>query len=308
MNTPFTYLVNSAKNESDFISGSEPIYQSVPEDKYISFADKDNQYHCHYRKDVASSSDAVEFNLHYHTIYEIFVYVGGRAKFRVGTAEFRLNPYDIIIVPPYTVHAPIPKKGEMFERYVFNIFPNFFTGMDCTEYLEAFDNLSHPKYKIPGHSAQRSGIIDILNFISKEYDSNSKLMRPMVSYKIAELLYVINISEHFEEAEHVNDVVEDMITYIDKNFDSISLVQDVTDNFFYSKNYLCKLFKKSTGITLPRYINMKKMENVEKLYKSGKSLTHACIESGFSGYNNFAYIYKSEFGVSPRKGMAKETI
>ena len=45
------------------------------------------------------------------------------------------------------------------------------------------------------------------------------------------------------------------------------------------------------------------MENVEKMYKQGKSLTLACIESGFKSYDGFAYTYKKEFGTSPKKGL-----
>lgn len=303
MNTAFTYLVSTNKNNNDFIADSQPLFSANSKDKYISSASKENLYHFHYRKDIVDTKLS-GFDLHYHTVYEIFIYIGGKAKYRIGTAEFRLNPYDIIIVPPYTIHTPMPQVGELFERYVFNIFPDFFSYMNCTEYLDAFENMPHLKYKIPGHIVQRSNISDILTFMGKEYNSSNELIQPMMSFKIAELLYLINTFGHFEEAEVANNVVEEMISYIDKNFDSISLVQDVTDNFFYSKNYLSKLFKKTTGITIPQYINMKKMENVEKLYKQGMSLTRACVESGFTGYNNFAYIYKTEFGVSPRKGFA----
>ena len=303
MDRVFTYLVTPTKDRSNYIVDSTPIYQQKPKEKHISFAEKNNLYYFHHRKDDVSIT-SFNFDSHFHTVYEIFIHIGGRVKFRIDTSEFRLNPYDIIIVPPYTVHNPIPKEGEQFERYVFNIFPDFFSYMDCTEYLDAFENMPHLKYKIPSHIVQRSNISDILTFMDNEYDRNNKFMQPMMNFKIAELLYLINTFGHFEEAEVANNVVEEMIAYIDKNFDSISLVQDVTDNFFYSKNYLSKLFKKTTGITIPQYINLKKMENVEKLYKQGMSLTRACVESGFTGYNNFAYIYKTEFGVSPRKGFA----
>lgn len=302
MNTVFTYAVNASKGEPDFMSNSRPLYNTVPDSEYVSSAERENLYHFHYKKDVVSEQ-YTKIDTHYHTVYEILVYISGKAKFRIGTAEFRLNPYDIIIVPPYTVHCTIPKQGECFERYVFNIFPDFFRYMDCSEYTDAIHNMPHLKYKIPGHIVSRSSVTDILTFFGKEYNRDNSHMKPMVNFKIAELLYHINTFGQFEGAESTNSVVEDMIEYIDKNYSSVSRVSDVTDNFFYSKNHLCKLFRNSTGITLPRYINMKKMENVEKLYKSGKSLTHACIESGFSGYNNFAYIYKSEFGVSPKNGM-----
>lgn len=45
------------------------------------------------------------------------------------------------------------------------------------------------------------------------------------------------------------------------------------------------------------------MENVETLHNQGKSLTWACIESGFKSYDSFAYTYKRQFGVSPQKGL-----
>lgn len=130
-------------------------------------------------------------------------------------------------------------------------------------------------------------------------------MKPLASSKILELLYCLNTINHFEGFDSINEVTQSIIDFIDNNFNNIYELEDVTSQFHYSKNYLGYLFKKSTGITIMRYINAKKMENVEKLYKSGKSLTYACIESGFKSYDSFAYIYKKEFGIPPKKGFSK---
>ena len=270
--------------------------------KYVMSYDKDDYFMLKHGNNYIVGDDK-EFLLHHHPYHEIYIYIGGKAEFLIEGTTFRLNPYDIIVVPPYTLHQPRPYVGETFERYVLNIFPNFFTHMDCPGYQDVFFNLPYLRYKIPGHIVKRSNIINIINFFDDKFDQNAPHMEPLLCCKIIELLYHLNTIDSFEECDAVNTVVQDIISYIDKNFETISDLQSVTDNFFYSKNYLSHLFKKSTGITITQYINIKKMENVEKLYMQGKSLTHSCIESGFSSYDSFAYIYKKEFGISPKKGL-----
>ena len=270
--------------------------------KYIVEYDKSDNFSYKHGQNYITGDDR-EFLLHHHPYHEVYIYISGKAEFLIEGTTFRLNPYDIIIVPPYTLHQPQPCIGEVFERHVINIMPNFFYDMDCPEYQDVFFNLPHLKYKIPGHIVKRSNIMNTINFFRDKFNPNTDYIKPLICSKMLELLYHLNTIDSFEECDSVNMVVQDLIGYIDKNFDTISDLQSVTDNFFYSKNYLSHLFKKSTGITITQYINIKKMENVEKLYKQGKSLTHSCIESGFSSYDSFAYIYKKEFGLSPKKGL-----
>ena len=269
---------------------------------YIVTYDKSDNFSYKHGQNYINGDDR-EFLLHHHPHHEVYIYISGKAEFLIEGTTFRLNPYDIIIVPPYTLHQPQPCIGEVFERHVINIMPNFFYDMDCPEYQDVFFNLPHLKYKIPGHIVKRSNIMNTINFFRDKFNPDADYIKPLICSKMLELLYHLNTIDSFEECDSVNMVVQDLIGYIDKNFDSISDLQSVTDNFFYSKNYLSHLFKKSTGITITQYINIKKMENVEKLYKQGKSLTHSCIESGFSSYDSFAYIYKKEFGLSPKRGL-----
>ncbi|MBQ7901840.1 MAG: helix-turn-helix domain-containing protein [Clostridia bacterium] len=264
--------------------------------------DKEDYFHFHHACNYIVGDDR-EFLLHHHPHHEVYIYLSGKAEFLFEGSSFRLNPYDIIVVPPYTLHQPQPYGGEIFERLVINVFPNFFQHMDCPGYQDVFFNRADFKYKIPGHIVKRTNIVDFIDFFKEKYDKNAAYMEPLVSCKIVELLYYLNTIDNFEKCDSVNKVTQELIAYIDENFKTISDVQSVTDNFYYSKNHLGHLFKKSTGITLTRYINIKKMENVEKLCKQGKSLLHSCIESGFKSYDSFAYIYKKEFGVSPKKGL-----
>lgn len=247
--------------------------------------------------------DPKEFKLHYHPNYEIYIYLKGKAEFMFEGTTFKLNPYDIVLIPAYSLHCPKPHIGESFERYVINITEDFCKTMGCMEYLDVFNNPYGIKYKVPGHVVKRSNLFNIINFFLGHNDSAKEYITPLVRCKIVELLYCLNTTGNFEECTSVNKETQEIIAYIDEHFDSITDVESITSNFFYSKNHLGHLFKKHTGITITQYLNIKRLENVEKLYKQGNSLLHSCVASGFKSYDSFAYIYKKEFGTSPKKGL-----
>ncbi|MBQ8525744.1 MAG: helix-turn-helix domain-containing protein [Clostridia bacterium] len=253
------------------------------------------------------TGDSKEFKLHYHPNYEIYIYLSGKAEFMFEGTNFSLNPYDIMLIPAYSLHCPIPHVGEFFERYVINITDDFCKTMNCYEYLDVFANQSGRKYKIPGHVVKRSNLFNIINFFLGHNDHSKEYIIPLVRCKILELLYYLNTIGNFEECTSINKETQEIMAYIDENFDIITDVDSITSNFFYSKNHQGHLFKKHTGITITQYLNIKRLENVEKLYRQGNSLLHSCIESGFKSYDSFAYTYKKEFGISPKKGLLNRT-
>lgn len=267
---------------------------------------KPNFFHFHHGANTVDG-DIREFRLHLHPYPEIYIYISGNAEFYIAGTTFHLNPYDVILVPANTLHQPQPTIGEFFERFVLNIPPSFYNFMNCPELEDVFLNLTDFKYKIPGYIAKRSGILEFINFFKNEYNANSKYITPLIMSKIMELLYRLNTINKFEGFDSINTVIQDLINYIDANYKTIYDLKSLAVHFPYSKNHLGFLFKKHTGITIMKYINLKKLENVEQLYKQGKSLIYACIESGFTSYDSFAYFYKKELGISPKKGFLNST-
>ncbi len=249
-----------------------------------------------YQHKVTSNADKNGFLTHYHPCIEIYVYIQGDAVFQVESFAYELEPYDVMIVPAYRIHNPIPRTENTFERYVLNIFPEFFDAVQGTEYESYFNSKSLDNLKISGKKLLETNFLNIL----KEFDDHTKQGNiAMALARLTELLHIIKSAGTSKTLKSHNPIIQDIINYINKNFKYINNVSEVTKNFNYSKNHLSHMFKESTGITIPQYINIKRIENVKLLYKNGETLTNACIESGFNSYNNFAYIYKKKFGKSP---------
>lgn len=264
-------------------------------------------YHYHHRINKKFSEE--NFVYHYHPFFEIYLFVDGEAEFIIEETIYKLNKQDIMIVPPYKFHAPIPTPGIGFERIVLNPFPSFFSEMHCENYQEIlFKAALNPK--ITASDAEKYNLLSVIYSIDKYYNDDYTNKNIITSAKITELLYNLyfiteseQINRKNPEATVKDTIVSDVMKYINENFKDISNVSEVTDVFHYSKNYLNSVFQKNIGVSIAKYVNIKRFENVEKLYRQGLSLEKASVESGFSNYRHFAYAYKKEYGISPKNGL-----
>ena len=64
-------------------------------------------------------------------------------------------------------------------------------------------------------------------------------------------------------------------------------------------NYLCKIFKNSTGMKLTQYINQVRVEGAKKLLKNTNMKAHEIAETvGFSSASYFSTIFKQVTGTT----------
>ena len=85
--------------------------------------------------------------------------------------------------------------------------------------------------------------------------------------------------------------------------DGVTIAKEIVlaDEFEVSIHYLSHLFKKYTGDTVMRYVNVRRLNLVRGYYASGMNLLDAALMAGFGYYSSFYRAYIKEFGVSPRK-------
>lgn len=263
--------------------------------------DKGEYFNFKYGIDLVN--DKRKFLLHYHPYSEIYLLVSGKADFFIDGSTYILEPFDIMLVPPYKIHQPYPEFNTVFERFVINVYPDFYEKMKCSEYERVFSDLDNFMYKIPSRIVRQTNFINVLNTIrlySKEYQF---MQQPIIRYKIGELLYILNSIDNFEKYNDQNLIAQKIIEYIDKKFKTITNLNEIAMHFNYTKSYLCFTFKKATGMTIAHYITLKRIEYVKSHLKNGDSISNVCLEAGFTNYGNFAYNYKKISGRSPKTDL-----
>lgn len=242
------------------------------------------------------------FVFHTHRGYEIYLFLEGDVKFIVEDKTYTLEPYDVVIAKKNELHNISLAQDIPYHRFVLQVWPSFFEENDCAEYEKFFLNTSPTKeHKISAKVVRSSGLYDAFKKYRK-YSNNYKLNdTPILKAVVTEILYLINNTDQFATADYSNTPIEGIISFLNEHYTEDISMEMLQNNFFLSKNYLCKIFKNATGITIFEYIRKKRLALVDDLTNDGMTITDASRMAGFHDYSSFYRAYTKEYGMSPRQ-------
>ena len=118
--------------------------------------------------------------------------------------------------------------------------------------------------------------------------------------KILELLCAID--QQNRKLQTTNQPSELLYTnkaksYIEQNIHSPLTQSSIAEHLGISPEYLCSVFKKSEGMTVMRYVNTLKLENIKTLMDNANlKLYEAAAIYGYSDPNYVSRLYKQLFG------------
>ena len=244
------------------------------------------------------------FILHSHNEYEIYMFLKGDSSYIVEGNSYTLNQGDMIIMRKNEMHRVFHNSPKKYHRFVLMLSPDFFKEKNCSKYEAVF--LSRPqKYgsKINADIVHSSGLYDaILRY--KKYSENYTLTNtPIIDSAITEIVYLLNNISLFEYADISKSPIGEIISYINARFTSDISLDELSNNFFISKYYLCHIFKKHTGLTVLNYIKQKRLTYAKELYNCGKTLTEAAMLAGFKDYSSFYRAHLSTYNMPPKTNM-----
>ena len=231
---------------------------------------------------------------HAHDAYEIYYLLQGSRVFFINNTFFRVNEGDFILVPEGELHRT---AGDKCTRIDIN-FSKAYLRQYCTSktrklLLKAFDN-----YQVHPTKEDSERALNILLEMKKIFPERSD----RIFVLLVDLLDILNRSkivtsgELSKEEEKIQEIVE----YTNKNFATIHSTQDVSNAFYLSKEYFCRLFKRNLGITFSDYLNKTKLHYATKLLiTTNKRLNEIASLCGFHSSEYFCTIFKKEYGVTP---------
>ncbi len=261
----------------------------------------------HYKifETFSSNPSNVNFKLHNHDEYEILLFLEGDGKYVVEDKTYTLEPYDIIIIRKNELHRIYHNSETPYRRIILWVAPSFFSNNNCTDYekqfLKAPINTGH---KIPASTVRSSGLLDAFMRYNK-YSENFTLDAdmPILKSTIVEILYLINKITLFSDADITKNPVKSIILYINNHYTEDISLDFLENKFFISKHYLCRAFRKATGLTIHEYIRRKRLTKVRELCESGLNISTASNQAGFSDYSSFYRAYQKEYGTSPSSDL-----
>jgi len=97
-------------------------------------------------------------------------------------------------------------------------------------------------------------------------------------------------------------LIEQVREYMDSNYSRPMGLQDIADAVGLSRNYLCGLFKKETGLNVWDYLTSRRMEEAKRLLHETNDKTYeVALKVGYDNPGYFSRMFRKYVGTSPRE-------
>lgn len=245
---------------------------------------------------------------HQHEFYQMYHIISGNCLMRLGDRMVEIKPSFVVLISPGVKHGVREIIGENPLRFL-----NVQFLLDDPEIKELLQ-------KTADINAVSPALLELLWKVKLEWNSNNTLQRKMVNgiftqYFIEYLRISLSVnSQNDQELPHLaldisqlSGVPRLIADFIQVHYNTTISLQDMAEELAYSKNYLCRAFKRATGMTIINYINRLRIEKALELIRStDKKLIEINDMVGFNDFHYFCRVFKAITGYSPGEMRNKE--
>lgn len=246
---------------------------------------------------------------HVHDYYEFYFFLGGRVSMELGEEVFPLTPGDIIIVPPGQPHrAVIDDPSVTYQRIVFWISKGFCESLAAVS--ESYVYLIRETLAGKGFiyhvdavdfNALKAQVYTLLAEIRTDRFGREARIPNLAAELILSLNRMVYEKTHAGIKNEARSLCEAIASHIDTHFDEDLTLDSLAARFYVSKFYIAHLFQDELGLSVHRYLTMRRLTVSRDALLSGSSVGEAYSLCGFKDYTSFYRAFLKEYGVSPKE-------
>lgn len=263
----------------------------------------------HYRE---PRPNAVE--VHHHDFYEVYYLLSGQVEYWVDGRIIRMNPGDLLMINPQELHRPvIEQDSPVYERIVLWINKEYLEGLGSgvNRLSRCFDTASPGRtHLIHTSPSERTAITARLGELIREFysrDLGSQLCADglFLQFMVQLNRMAAHTQSQQEETEALSPLVKKVLDYITEHIQQELSLEEIASCMFISKYHLSHAFSREVGVSVYRYIMLRRLMMARQMLLAGESAGQVCRSCGFSDYTSFYRAFKSEYGVSPRSFVSE---
>lgn len=247
---------------------------------------------------TSSKQYTTDNQLHAHGYYELVIHIRGETEYIHNDRHIHPRPYTITWCRPGGMHAVRLFPCE-YERYLLYFSPEFFSSkgegdspiLQFTRDAEVFA-LQIDEGRIPV-------LQSLLERIEQTLQGNLPYKHLLAKALIVELFAFFNtVGLDPLESQNMSDPIAEIKKYIDLAYGDISSVEQIAEQFHYSREHLSRKFKSRFNTSVSDYLSRRRVIESIKLLPQ-MSVTEACYGVGFRNPSVFIAAFKKTLGCLP---------
>ena len=232
-----------------------------------------------------------------HNYYELYFLMRGTRRFFLNDKIYHITAPTVCIIPSFCMHKT---AGGAYRRININVAEG---ALDSAEraYLDELG-------KSVVYSLDEQGSDLLLKLLESAVGVSRDQAREQLTVSFLHVLLhllresgisALEPSAPPDESDK-STVAMQVAAYIHANYSSDISIKALCEQFFISKNTLCRQFKALLHCPVMKYLQLTRISKAKALLESSKkSVREIAEECGFSSANYFSLIFKHEVGISP---------
>ena len=240
--------------------------------------------------------------MHFHDYYEVLLYVEGDIRYIWESTSFLMERGDLIVIPPSYLHMSL-LNGEQtqYTRYVFYLYPSVFDavgGQSLLDFLQANNGKPFLAALKPAALERVQALLDQLN---AALTSGAPDDHALAQGLILQIFHIFNrqARQNSRSDSYFPESVLEIQAFLDEHFTEFSTVSEVASHFFYSREYVSRLFKRYLNTTVADYVLKRRISYAQQLIAAGVPLIDVGFQSGFGSVSTFIRSFRSVTGMTP---------
>jgi len=240
--------------------------------------------------------------LHFHDYYEVLLYVEGDVRYIWESTSFLMERGDLIVIPPSYLHmSRINSDETTYSRYVFYLYPNVFDAFGGGALLDFLHANDGQPFLASLQPAALERVLPLLEQLNAALTSDAADDRALAQGLILQIFHIFNrqARQHSRTDAYFPQNVVNIQQYLDEHFTEVSTVAEVASHFFYSREYVSRLFKRYLNTTVADYVLKRRISYSQQLISAGLPLIDVGFQAGFGSVSTFIRSFRSVTGMTP---------
>ena len=251
---------------------------------------------------------------HSHNYFQLNYILEGHPVIHYEDESCQTSPGDFFLLAPGIPHwidscaddilmLKVYIKYSTFEKTFFRLMEknNILTSFFRRVLYEGDTRKGYLLFRTNNTAGLREFMLETYRLFLNRVDYLDILMECRITELFCTLIRLYMDMEHIQSADGEPAGVEKVLSYIRKLYNTATL-EETASWAGYSKNYLCRLLKKSTGKTYTEILNTVRIEKAcQMLLQTGLPATEISGRVGYGTVKHFFRVFREITGMTPQQ-------
>lgn len=249
------------------------------------------------------NSNTFPSRLHYHDYYELVVFEEGDISYICESDTYVPSRGDVLIIPPGAFHmSKINCDKTLYKRHVFYMYADALDDLENGILTQFLKQQGKGISVVITDKDSTQELFALLSKLDRALEHNDdRAYRALSAGLIIQILFIIGKGQPGQGKKYA-PLPENLVSikkYIDENYLEVSSAGDIAARFFYSREYISRLFRKHFNTTISEYIKARRIAYSQQLLEQGYNIGGACYGSGFDNMSTFIRVFRNVTDMTP---------